>query len=65
MTSCEAISCTSLFANSNNKSEQSLVSTPTDGGDAFDKELAKDCRFDSSGLNLAFEGLLLRASFRL
>jgi hypothetical protein len=34
-------------------------------GDAFNtEELAKSCRFDSSGLNLAFEGLLLGVSLR-
>jgi hypothetical protein len=41
------------------------ASTPTRGGDSFDTELAKDRRFGSLGLNLAFEGLLLGASLRL
>jgi hypothetical protein len=64
MTSCTAISHASLFENGDNN-EQSSISTPTRGGDAFDKELARDCRFISSGLNLTFERLLLGASLRL
>jgi hypothetical protein len=41
------------------------ASTPTRGGDAFGTRLAKNRWFGSSGLNLAFEGLLLGASLRL
>jgi hypothetical protein len=56
--------CTqALFTNSDNKSERSLVSTPTHrGGDDFGKELTRHRRFGSSGLNLAFEGLVLGVS---
>jgi hypothetical protein len=43
----------------------SEVSTQTHGGDAFSTRLAKNHRFDSSVLNLAFEGLLLEVSRRL
>jgi hypothetical protein len=63
MTGCMAILHASLFANSDSKSERSSLLAPTCGGDTFDKELAKDRRFSSSGLNLAFEGLLLGAAF--
>jgi hypothetical protein len=41
------------------------ASSLTHGGDAFGKELIKDRRFGSSGLNLTFEGLLLGSSLRL
>jgi hypothetical protein len=58
------IACKPFFANSDNN-EQSSVSTPTHGGDVFGKELTRDHRFGSSGLNLAFEGLLLGATLRL
>jgi hypothetical protein len=40
-------------------------STRTCGGDAFITRLAKNHRFDSSGLNLAFEGPLLGESLRV
>jgi hypothetical protein len=40
------------------------ASTPTRGGDAFGTELAKNQRFLSLGLNLAFEGLLLGRSLQ-
>jgi hypothetical protein len=63
MTGCAALSHANFFANDNNKNERSFNTTR--GGHAFDKELAKDHRFGSSGLNLAFEGLLLGASLRL
>jgi hypothetical protein len=46
----------SLFANSDSKSEQISISTPTRGGDAFGKELARVHMFGSLGLNLTFEG---------
>jgi hypothetical protein len=65
MTGCTAISRVSFFANSDNKSERRSVLTPTHGGDAFNKELVRDHNFGSSGLNLAFEGLLLGASLCL
>jgi hypothetical protein len=65
VTGCTAISRASLFANGDNKSERSAISNPTHGGDAFDKELARDRRFGSSGLNLAFDGLLLAMSICL
>jgi hypothetical protein len=65
MTGCTAISCASLFANSNSKSERSSISTQTHGGDAFGKGLTRDRRFGSVRLNLAFEGLLLVASLHL
>jgi hypothetical protein len=39
MIGCAAISCASLFANDGSKSERCLVSTPTRGGDDFDKGL--------------------------
>jgi hypothetical protein len=65
MTGCTVISRTSLFANSDSKSERSSVSTPTHGGDTFGKELTRDHRFNSSGLNLTFEGLLLGVSLCL
>jgi hypothetical protein len=41
---------------------QVKLQPPTCGGDAFDMELIKNHRFGSSGLNLAFEELLLGAS---
>jgi hypothetical protein len=56
---CTTISRASLFANSDTKSERNSVSFPTRGGDAFGIELTRDHRFGSSGLNLAFDGLLL------
>jgi hypothetical protein len=65
MTGCAVISRTSLFANDGSKSERYLASTPTRGGDTFSKELTGGCRFDSSALNIASEGLLLGASLRL
>jgi hypothetical protein len=63
---CSNIACkTFLFTNSDNKSKRSLVSTPTHGGDALGKELTRDSRLGSSGLNLAFKGLLLGVSLHL
>jgi hypothetical protein len=56
---CTTISRASLFANSDTKSERNSVSLPTRGGDTFGIELTRDRTFGSSGLNLAFDGLLL------
>jgi hypothetical protein len=50
------------FCNPNES--MSEASTPTHRGDTFGMKLTKNCRFDSSGLNLAFEGLLLGESLR-
>jgi hypothetical protein len=46
-----------FISNNTSKSERSLASTPTHNGDSFVKELTENHRFDSSGLNLASEGL--------
>jgi hypothetical protein len=43
---------------------KSFSSTPTHGGDAFGLELTESHRFGSSGLCLAFRGLLLGARLR-
>jgi hypothetical protein len=53
---------TQAFCNVNESPSE--VSTPTHGGDAFGMELTKNRKFSSSGLNLAFEGLLLGVSLR-
>jgi hypothetical protein len=50
-----------LFCNA--KKSTSEASPPTYGGDAFAMKLVKNHRFGSSGLNLAFDGLLLGAAF--
>jgi hypothetical protein len=65
VTSCVAILRASLFAKQGRKSEGMFTPTPTRVGDAFDRELAKNCRFGSLGLYLTFEGLLLGASLHL
>jgi hypothetical protein len=61
MTGCAALSHTSFLS----MTTTDEASTPSHRGDAFGTKLARDRRFDSSGLNLAFEGLLLGASLRL
>jgi hypothetical protein len=65
MTGCAAILHVGLFAKHGNRSEGRFTPTPTHGGDAFGRELAKDHRIDSSGLNLNIEGLLLGVSLHL
>jgi hypothetical protein len=46
--------------------ERKILSfNPNSWGDTFSKELTGGCRFDSSALNIASEGLLLGASLRL
>jgi hypothetical protein len=52
-----------LFCNISKTSSE--ASTPTGRDDAFGMELSESCRFGSSGLNLAFEGLLLGASLHI
>jgi hypothetical protein len=63
MTGCGALSHTSFLLASTTRASE--ASTPTRGGDAFGTTLAKNHRFDSSGLNITFEGLLLGVSLRL
>jgi hypothetical protein len=63
MTGCAALSHTSFLSMTTTTTGE--ASTPSHRGDAFGTKLARDRRFDSSGLNLAFEGLLLGASLRL
>jgi hypothetical protein len=52
-----------VFCNDNKSTSE--ASTLTQGGNAFGTKLARNHKFDSSGLNLAFEGLLLGASLHL
>jgi hypothetical protein len=60
---CSDIACTPLFAKQVNTCEGRFTPTLTRGSDAFGKELTKNRRFGSSGLNLTFEGLLLGRAF--
>jgi hypothetical protein len=53
----------SFFVNAHKSSSE--ASTPTSRGDALGTKLAKNHRFGSPGLNLAFEGLLLGANLWL
>jgi hypothetical protein len=57
MTGYAALLHTSFFCNIDNSLSE--ASTPTCRGDAFGTKLIKSYMFGSSGLNLAFEGLVL------
>jgi hypothetical protein len=56
------VRCYGTQALCSTKESASEFSTLTRGGNTFSTELTKNYRFSSSGLNLAFEGLLLGAS---
>jgi CYTH domain-containing protein len=60
-----AILRASIFAKLVSRSEGRFTSTPTHGGDALGRELTGNHMFNSSGLKLTFEGLLLGASLHL
>jgi hypothetical protein len=62
---CKVILHASLFAKHGSRSEGRFAPTLTHRGDAFGREHVGKHRFSSSGLNLAFEGLLLGASLHL
>jgi hypothetical protein len=60
MTSCAALSHTNFFVTS--AKARGKLQPQLAGGDVFNTELTKSHKFGSSGLNLAFEGLLLGVS---
>jgi hypothetical protein len=51
------------FFTKHNDRSKSFISTLTRRGDAFGRELTKSRRFGSSGLSLAFKGLVLGRAF--
>jgi hypothetical protein len=65
MIDCVAILRASLFAKPGSRSDGRFAPTPTHGGDAFSRELIRNHRFGSLGLNLALEGLLFGVSLHL
>jgi hypothetical protein len=65
VTGCAVILRALLFAKHGSRSEGGFAPTLTHAGDTFGRELAKNHRFGSLGLNLTFEGLLLGVSLRL